>query len=65
MEDGVALPTEYCEDGRDTFEDPHGPESAIVAQDAIDLPKGELAGQLDDDALWAEFEQPRATRRLN
>lgn len=62
VEDVVTLLTEYCEDGQDTFEDRHGPEAAIVAQEAIDLLEGELSGQLDYDALWAEFEAaPRET----
>jgi len=56
VEDVVTLVTEYCADGQDTFEDLHGPEAAIVAEDAIDLLKGELSGQLNYDALWAEFE---------
>jgi hypothetical protein len=62
VEDVVTILMEYCEDGEETFRDLHGPEAAVAVQDVVDLLEGELAGQLEYDALWSEFESaPRET----
>lgn len=60
--DVVTILMEYCEDGEETFRDLHGPEATIVVRDLVDLIQGELGGQLEYDALWAEFQAaPRET----
>lgn len=60
--DVVEVLMEYHEDGEEAFENRHGPGAAIAMRDVTDLLRSELGGQLDYDALWAEFEAaPRET----
>jgi hypothetical protein len=62
VEDIVTILADYCEDGEETFRELRGPEAVIAVRDLIDLIEGELSGQLEYDALWAEFEAaPRQT----
>jgi hypothetical protein len=62
--DVVTILMEYCEDGEETFRDLHGPEAVIAVRDVVDALEEELGtqGQLEYEALWAEFEDaPRET----
>ncbi len=62
VEDIVTILADYCEDGEETFRELRGPEAVIAVRDAIGLIEGELSGQLEYNALWAEFEAaPRQT----
>jgi hypothetical protein len=62
VQDVVRVLVVYYEDGEEAFREARGPDAAIVVRDMIDLLEDELGGQLDYDALWAEFEAaPRET----